>query len=206
MRSLLVILAGFVLVPLAQSAPPRSQASLSLTASSYRVLYGHGMTLAGRLSGTRAAGKAVAIDAWPYGRSAPIRIAVVRTGSNGGFAFDAKPRIRTTYWAHTGSTTSRKVVVGVAPGLQMKVLANGRIRAHANAARSFFGRTIQLQRRMGGGWTTIAHKRLGPHSTTVISRALPASTIRLAMSVNQAGVGYLGRFDPRTEVPPAPVS
>jgi len=51
-RSLLVILAGFVLVPLAQSAPPRSQASLSLTASSYRVLYGHGTTPAGRLSGT----------------------------------------------------------------------------------------------------------------------------------------------------------
>jgi hypothetical protein len=133
-----------------------------------------------------------AIDSWPYGRSAPTRIAVVRTGANGGFAFDAKPGIRTTYWAHAGSATSRKLVVGVAPALQMKVLANGHIQAHASAARSFFGRTIKLQRLLNGGWTTIAGKPLGPHSTTVISRALPASTIRLAMSVNQAGAGYLG--------------
>ena len=113
MRSLLT-LTGLVLVSVilasgAQAAPPRSQASLSLTASSYRVLYGHGTTLAGRLAGTHAAGKAVAIDAWPYGRSAPIRIAVVRTGANGGFAFDAMPGIRTTYWAHSGSATSRQL-------------------------------------------------------------------------------------------------
>ena len=186
MRSLLVILAGLVLVPLAQPAPPRSQASLSLTASSYRVLYGHGMTLAGRLSGTHAAGKAVTIDGWPYGRSAPIRIAIVRTGANGRWSFDVKPRIRTTYWAHTGSATSRKLVVGVAPALQMKVLANGHIRAHATAARSFLGRTILLQRRMSGGWTTIARKALGPHSTTVISRRLPASTIRRAWLARQS--------------------
>jgi len=191
-RSLLVILAGVALVPLAQSAPPRPQASLSLTASSYRVLYGHGMTLAGRLSRTHAAGKAVTIDAWPYGRSAPVPIAVVQTNSHGRFSVPVKPHIRTTYWAHAGSAMSRKLTVGVAPALQLKVLANGHVRAHATAARSFLGGTIQLQRRSGGGWTTIARTKLGRHSTAVIVRSLPAGTIRLAMSVNQAGAGYLG--------------
>src|SRR5262249_46638579 len=74
-----------------------------------------------------------------------------------------------------------------------KVLANGRIRTHVTAARSFIGRTIELQRRnANGSWTTIVRKPLGRHSTTVIARAIPASTIRVALSVNQAGAGHLG--------------
>jgi hypothetical protein len=150
------------------------------------------MTLAGRLSGTHAARKAVTIDAWPYGRSAPVPIAVVQTNAHGRFSVPVKPRIRTTYWARSGSATSRKLTVGVAPALQLKVLANGHFRAHAAAARSFVGRTVQLQRQTGGGWTTIARKKLGRHSTAVIVRSLPAGTMRLAMSVNQAGAGYLG--------------
>jgi hypothetical protein len=151
------------------------------------------MTLSGKLSGRHVAGRAVAINAWPYGRSAPVRLAVVRTASNGRFAYQVSPGIRTTYWAKAGPTTSRKIVVGVAPALTMKVLASGHIRAHLTAARSFIGRTIELQRKNADGtWTTVARKVVGPHATTVVTGPLPSGTIRAAMSVNQAGAGYLG--------------
>jgi hypothetical protein len=151
------------------------------------------MTLSGRLSRSDAAGRSVSITAWPYGRSAPAKIAVVRTGQNGRWAYQASPRIRTTYWASSGPVTSRKLVVGVAPALTMKVLPNGQIRAQVAGARTFFGRRIELQRKNpGGSWTTLVRRVVGPHATAVISRPLPASTIRIAMSVNQAGAGYLG--------------
>jgi hypothetical protein len=151
------------------------------------------MTVTGKLSGGHVAGRAVSINAWPYGHSAPVRVGVVRTASDGRFAYQASPTIRTTYWAKAGPTTSRKIVVGVAPALTMKVLANGHIRAHVTAARAFYGRTIQLQRKNADGtWTTVAHKVVGPHATAVVTGPLPSGTIRAAMSVNQAGAGYLG--------------
>jgi hypothetical protein len=192
-RTLLVFLAGLALIPPALAASTRSQASLSFNTSSFRVLYGHAMTLSGRLSGTHAAGRAISINAWPYGRSAPVRVAVVRTGSDGRWTYQAVPRIRTTYWATAGPTTSRKLVVGVAPALTMKLLPSGHIDLHVAGSRTFLGRTIQLQlRNANGSWTTVMHKTVGPHATATVTRSLPEGTIRAAMSVNQAGAGYLG--------------
>jgi hypothetical protein len=151
------------------------------------------MTISGRLSGRHVAGRAVSINAWPYGRSAPVRVAVVRTATDGRFAYQASPGIRTTYWATAGPTISRKIVVGVAPALTAKILANGHVQTHVTATRSFYGRTIQLQRKNANGtWTTVARQVVGPHATAILTGRIPSGTIRVAMSVNQAGAGYLG--------------
>ncbi len=193
MRTLLVVLTGLALAPSTLAAATRPQPSLSLHVSSYRVLYGHSMTVSGKLSGAHAAGRAVSLYAWHYSRSAPARLAVVRTSSDGHWSYEASPRIRTTYWATAGATDSRKLVVGVSPKLSVKVLPNGHVRAHVSAARSFYGRTVELQlRNTDGSWTTLVRKPVGLHSTAVIARPLPTGTIRIAMSVNQAGAGYLG--------------
>jgi hypothetical protein len=192
-RTLLVLLAGLALAPSTLAASTRPQASLSMNLSSYRVLYGHAMTISGKLNGDRVAGRAVSLYAWRYGRSAPTRLAVVRTASGGHWSYQASPRIRTTYWASAGPTDSRKLVVGVSPALSVKVLPSGHVRAHVSAARSLYGRTVELQlRNTDGSWTTVVRKPVGRHSTAVIVRPLPAGTIRIAMSVNQAGAGYLG--------------
>jgi hypothetical protein len=77
------------------------------------------------------------------------------------------------------------------------VLTRGRLSTHVKAATSFAGKTVQLQRLRGGHWVTIKRARLGTTSTAVFStKVLPrgASTIRIAISVNQAGAGYLGGF------------
>src|SRR5262249_54186181 len=140
-RTLLFVLAGLTLITASSTsatlaASTRSQASLSLHVSSYRVLYGHGLTVAGRLTGAHAAGSAVSVYARPYGSSAPVRLAVVRTASNGRWTYQAAPHIRTTYWATSGQTASRRVVVGVSPALSIDVLPSGHVRTHVIAARS----------------------------------------------------------------------
>lgn len=64
-----------------------------------------------------------------------------------------------------------------------------------DAGTSFKGRDVQVQQWTGGRWTTVAKQALNGRSETVFAAsALPGgtSTLRVAMSVNQAGVGYLG--------------
>ena len=49
-----------------------------------------------------------------------------------------------------------------------------------------------MQALTSGAWKTVAQKRLGPASVAVFSKALATtSPVRIAMSVNQSGAGYL---------------
>jgi hypothetical protein len=151
------------------------------------------MTISGRLSGGQVGERSVSVFAWPYGRSAPTRIATLRTSPNGLFGFQAFPRIRTSYWVTDGKLTTPKQVVGVSPVLSASVLPGGHVLGHVTAAHSFYGRTMQLQlRNANGSWTTVQRRPVGLHSTAIFTKSIPAGTIRLAMSVNQTGAGYLG--------------
>jgi hypothetical protein len=56
---------------------------------------------------------------------------------------------------------------------------------------------VLLQRRSAfGQWVTIKRIRLGAGSQEVFRASLPRGTsmLRISMSVNQAGAGYLGGF------------
>ena len=56
---------------------------------------------------------------------------------------------------------------------------------------------MQLQRRTAAGrWVTVKRVRLNARSARLFKATLPAGTsrLRIAMSVNQAGAGYLGGF------------
>jgi len=194
-RKFAILLTGLALVPSAVAARGGAPQTLKMSASSYKVLYGHGLTLTGRVTGGLIAGRKVRVDAWPYGASAPHVAATTFTNVNGAFAVKLSPKIQNTYQAHAGSAMSPKVTVGVAPSVTVAVLANGRVRVQVAAGRKFEGRTIELQKRNSDGtWTTVARKKLSGASIAVIQPKLPTSTIRIAMSVNQAGAGYLGAF------------
>jgi hypothetical protein len=187
-----LLLAGLAIAPSAAAGATARQ-TLSMSVSSHRVLFGHSAALVGRLHGGLVAGRTVVIDARPYGRSAPHRLAAVTTGAGGAFSYRIQPTIQTTYTAHAAGTASAPVTVGVAPRLAVVLLPNGRIRASVTAGRSFAGREIELQQRTASGtWQTVLRKPLGKASIAVLGARLPDSTIRVAMSVNQAGVGYLG--------------
>ena len=192
MRALTVFLVALAAVPSALAGGAATQA-LSLSSSSYRVLYGHTTTISGQLRGTAVGGRRIVVDAHRYGSSAPLRAAIVRTSADGSWSVRVKPVIRTTYQAHAGTLESRKIAVGVAPALSVTELPNGRLRIEVRAHRAFAGKLVELQQLSSHGtWKTIARKPLSSASIAVIAPAIPTSTVRVAMSINQAGVGYLG--------------
>jgi hypothetical protein len=187
------LLVGLAVLPSAVAAQAGTTPTLSLSVSSHKVLYSHRVTLSGKLRGGIVAERTVTLDAWTYGRSAPRVLATTSTNINGGWSLRVKPSLQTAYQAHVGSSSSPRVTVGVAPAMSVTLLVNGRIRAMVRAAHPFNRRFVELQSRSANGsWTTVSRKRLSIASIAVFAATLPSSTIRVAMSVNEAGAGYLG--------------
>ena len=71
---------------------------------------------------------------------------------------------------------------------------------HASAARSFAGRAVQIQRLNAptGQWVTLRKVQLNSKSSARVTLPLPkgVNRLRVTMSVNQAGAGYLGVIGP----------
>jgi len=107
----------------------------------------------------------------------------------------ARPSIGTSYLAGWQGGTSAPVAIGVHPAISLVRTTSGKLRTHVRAAKSFAFRVVQLQRRRADGrWLTVTRVRLNRRSTATFKGALPRgrSTVRIVMSVNQAGGGYLG--------------
>jgi len=188
-----IVVAAVLAIPAAQSA---TAPTVTLNVSKFQVRYGDPLHLAGTVS-TQKAGVMVDVYARAFTDSGFKQVAMVTTGKGGAWSYDAKPGIATSYRARTGDNTSRTLLVGVRPAITMTQLANGRVQVEAEAARSFAGRAVKVQKLDAGVWTTLAQLHLGAKSTALVPRPLvPAqsATVRATMSVNQAGQGYLGGF------------
>jgi len=165
---------------------------LTLAPSTYKLVYGSSVTLTGRLQNGHS-GERVTINRWPYGTSSPVIAAIVRTTKNGEWTYVARPTISTAYqalWAKTELSPRR--TVGVRPLVSISTRNDGQLMVTVAAGRSMEGQEVQLQRKTGSGWTTLQKLPLLSGSKVIFAGAIPTSTIRAAMSVNQAGVGYLG--------------
>ena len=163
--------------------------------SAPRVVAGRYVSLSGTASGGQA-GVTVAILAQPFGASSATQIATVLSGGGGLWTYLARPTIRTAYQASANGGTSLPVTVGVQPAVSLRVITGARFSTRVTAgSASFAGKIVQLQRQSGGRWVTVRRQRLSNSSTATFgAAALPhgTSTIRIALSVNQAGPGYLG--------------
>jgi hypothetical protein len=165
------------------------------------VVHGRGLTLSGSVPVKRA-GETVTVFAQPFGEGSFRSIATVLTAADGTWRYLAKPRIRTSYLASWNGGRSSATTVGVRPAVSLRRTSAGLLSTRVGGARPFTGRFVQLQRRTAAGrWVTIKRLRLKAGSTVVFRpvtfrAALPsgASTLRVAISVNQAGEGYLGGF------------
>jgi hypothetical protein len=181
---------------LPKPAPALAVASLSIGTSGLVVLYGETTVLTGQVS-TGRAGARVDVLAEPWGENAFRRVATVTTGAGGNWSYAAKPTIRTVYRASVGASSSGEVAIGVHPLVAFHAFGGNRFTTRVTAARSFAGRRVQLQRRSAlGAWVTVKRIRLNAHSAASFRASLPGGTslIRVAISVNQAGAGYLGGF------------
>lgn len=131
----------------------------------------------------------------PYGQLSQLVLATVLTGPDGTFSFVTRPKILTTYQAVWKTAKSLVVTTAVAP-----VISFGRLNGFVTrvyAGRSMARKQVQLQRLSRfGQLVTIKRVSLDLESRARFRAALPPGTsrLRIAMSVNQAGAGYLAAF------------
>ncbi len=171
-------------------------AGVTLSTPARLVVYGRRVTLSGAVP-TKRAGEVVALLAQGYGEGSFRTIANVVTAGDGTWRYLAKPTIRTSYMASWNGGSSSTTTVGVRPAVSLRRLADGRLATRVTGARPFAGRFVKLQRRSPAGrWVTVKRVRLNARSAAIIRASLPkgASVLRVAMSVNQAGEGYLAGF------------
>jgi hypothetical protein len=174
---------------------------VTLATPAPRVVFGRGITLSGSVPVKRA-GETVIVFAQPYGEGSFRSIATILTAADGTWRYVARPRIRTAYLASWNGGRSGATVVGVGPAVSLRRTATGLLSTRVTGAHTFAGRLVQLQRRTAAGkWVTIKRLRLNKRSAALFRpvtfrAALPkgTSTLRVAISVNQAGAGYLGGF------------
>ncbi len=174
------------------STPP----SVTLNPSGYRVVFGHYVRLSGTVFGAQA-GINVTLLGQAFGQASFAQVATVLTGAGGAWTYLASPTISTTYQASANGGTSATSTVGVQPAVSLRVITKARFSTRVTAARSFAGQTVQLQRASGDRWVTVKRKRLNASAVAIFSaRDLPqgSSRIRIALSVNQSGPGYLAGF------------
>lgn len=167
-------------------------AAVTLGVNAPQIAYGTGITLSGQVNNKKA-GEQVALTATPYGQLSPIVLATVITGANGAFAYTTKPQLLTSYQATWKGANSLPASVAVAPVITLG-RNNGWI-TRIYAGRSMTAKTVQVQTVSAfGQWVTIKRVRIGPGPSTRFTLTLRKGVhrLRIAMSVNQAGVGYLG--------------
>lgn len=171
--------------------------ALTLTASTVQAVSGTAITLSGVIA-SRQTGVKVAVLGQAYGSSSFSTVGSALTRTGGSWTFQVRARVQTTFRASAPDGASTTVTVGVRPAVSLRVITRKRLTSRVVAAKSFKGKTVQLQRLLPGNrWRTVARAKLNAKSSAVFSASsLPRGTslVRVAMSVNQAGKGYLGAF------------
>jgi hypothetical protein len=155
------------------------------------------VTLSGTIA-SRQSGVTISVLHTQFGQSSAATLGTVVTGPGGTWSDQVRPKVQTSYQAKAPDGTSAAVTVGVRPAVSFRLITRGRFTTRVVAAKSFVGKTVQLQRLLPGNrWQTVAKAKLNSRSSAIFaSTSLPrgASLVRVAMSVNQAGAGYLGGF------------
>jgi hypothetical protein len=166
---------------------------VTLTVLARQVVFGGRITLSGVVP-THQAGEQVVIFAQSYGGGSFQSKSTVLTGANGTWAYIAAPAIGTAYEASWRNGMSAPVSIGVHPSIALHQTVKKTFVVRVAGGRSFAGRLVQVQRRSNGRWSTIRRVRLGGRSRAELHLSLPKgrSTLRIALSVNQAGAGFLG--------------
>jgi hypothetical protein len=170
--------------------------AVTLVASATTVVHHGAVTLSGTVSSGRA-NESVTIYAQPFGLGSFAALATVLTRAGGAWTLIVTPTIATTYKSVWNGNTTSTISVAVRPAVSIRSLTRLRFATHVTAERRLVGRTVQLQRRLPGGrWQTIARAHLNRGSSAVFRPTLRRGrwTLRVAISINQAGSGYLAGF------------
>lgn len=169
--------------------------SVSIGASLPIVTYGSGVTLSGVVS-SQLPNETVQVYAQVFGQASFALAATVLTGPGGTWSYATKPEALTLYKARWGSRESVVAMIGVAPSISFRRIG-GWFVVKTVPERRFARRSVQVQRLNSfGQWVTLKRVALNSSGAQRFKVKLPngLNRLRLAMSVNQAGAGFLGAF------------
>jgi plastocyanin len=167
--------------------------SVSLAASTGIDNFGTQIALTGQVSNARA-GERVEIFAKPYPSTSYVKLAEVLTTTNGAYSYPTTPEILTSYQAIWRTNRSTEISVAVRPRVSFG-RRTGWFVVTVNGQRSFANRVVILQRLSRlGQWVNVRKITLGSQSSRRFKSRMPLGTsrLRIFMTVNQAGAGYLG--------------
>jgi plastocyanin len=175
----------------AKGPPP----SVSIGASTSVVTFGSGITLSGVVS-SQQPNETVQVYAQAFGQASYTLAATVLTGAGGAWSYATKPEVLTLYKARWGNRESVVAMIGVAPSISFRKIGSWWV-VKTVGARKFSRRSVQVQRlNRFGQWVTLKRIALNSSGAQRFKVKLPqgVNRLRIAMSVNQAGAGYLGAY------------
>ena len=158
--------------------------------------YGQSTHISGVVSNGKA-GETVTVYATPYGTTSPVLIGTLLTSTNGVWDLVVKPTRLTSYAAHWKTTVSQQIGIQLRP--TMVFGANKKIGSvKVKADRSLTGKKVYLQKfTKFHEWVKVRSVILGNGSAKRFALGLPHGhryAIRIFMSLNQIGAGYLDGF------------
>jgi len=159
--------------------------------------YGQSTHISGAVSNAKA-GETITVWAQPYGTVSPVQVAVLMTGLNGAWDIVVKPTQLTSYFVRWKSLSSQAVGVQVRPTIAFSAAKRfGSVKVKAD--RSLQGKKVYLQKfSRFHEWVKVRGVILGNSSAKHFRLGLPVGghryAVRIFMSLNQAGAGYLDGY------------
>ena len=166
--------------------------------------FGDSTHISGAVSNKKA-GEIVTLWAQPYGQASYVQVATLQTATNGVWDMVVKPTLLTNFQAHWRNTVS--VPIGVQLRPKVTFLASKRFGSvTVKADRSLQGRQFYLQKfTRFHQWVKVRSVILGKSSQKRFRLGLPGGNryaVRIFMSLNQIGAGYLDGFSSTVVVRP----
>ena len=159
------------------------------------LVYGQSTHISGAVS-SQNAGENVTIWAQPYGQASYAQIATLKTTTNGLWDYVVKPSLLTNYTARWKGTASQPIGVQLRPSVSFSVSKRfGSVKVKSD--RSLAGRKVYIQRfTRFHQWVKMRRVILGAGSQKLFRLQLKPGryTLRVFMSLNQVGAGYLDGF------------
>jgi plastocyanin len=157
------------------------------------VTAGNSVHISGAIS-PATVGDGVIIYGQPYPMLSFVELGRVQTTTNGAFDFAHTPTILTAYKVSWRGRESAVVSTAVSPALSLTKIGNWFV-VRARAAKSFSGRWVYVQRlNRFGQWVSLRKVFLNRQSTMrfkLPTLRLGLSRLRVHMTTNQAGAGYI---------------
>jgi plastocyanin len=170
--------------------------AVTIGAAAPILVFGQSTHISGIVS-SKKAGEIVTVWAQPYGQGSPVQIASLLTTTGGAWDLAVRPMLLTTYEAHWKAAVSQKVSLQMRPNVLLTV---GKrywyVKVKTN--RSLQGRKVYLQKLTRfHQWVKFKRVLLNQSSGKLISAPRLKHgryTLRVFMSYNQAGAGYLDGY------------